>query len=78
MKRKKRDDVYHIRIWCDGILIKQLGPLSRREAEKAWKAWEAREAREDYGLELLENGEHVRLGRVHKTLEIKRDAFRVV
>ncbi|MCI9195067.1 MAG: hypothetical protein HFF14_05795 [Angelakisella sp.] len=74
MKRKKRDDVYHIRIWRDGILIKQLGPLSRREAAKAWKAWDARE---DHGLELLENGVHVRLGRVNKTLEIKQDAFRV-
>lgn len=75
MKRQKRDSVYHIRIWRDGILIKQLGPLSRREAAKAWKAWDARE---DHGLELLENGVHVRLGRVHKTLEIKQDALRVV
>lgn len=75
MKQKKREDIYHIRIWRDGILIKQIGPISRREAAKAWKAWDARE---DHGLELLENGVHVRLGRVHKTLEIKQDALRVV
>lgn len=75
MKQKKRETTYTIRIWREGVLLKEIGPLSRRKAAKAWKAWDARE---DHGLELLENGEHVRLGRVNKTLEIKQDALRVV
>jgi len=71
----KREPAYTLRIWRDGVIIKELGPLTRREAARAWQSWYKRQ---DCGTELLQEKKHIPIGKVGKTLNLKSTAFRVL
>ena len=61
---------YILRVWIDGQLYKQIGPMERKEALK--KYWEWYDT-PNCGPELLENGEHKTLAEIERLGKKKRN-----
>lgn len=70
----KRESRYTIRIWRYGKQLKKYSGLTRQEAAGLWKE---NFDLEDRGVELLKDGEHVKMSRVSRTLGLKQSPLRI-
>lgn len=63
---------YTVRLWQDGHIVQELVTQNRKRAALAWMRWDVWE---DYGVELLVNGDHIPACQVWKVLGIKYSDF---
>lgn len=54
---------YILRVWIDGQIYKEIGPMERKEALKTYWKWDETP---NCGPELLENGRHMTIAEVER------------